>query len=38
VRLNGRTTVVAMHPGDLPTGTLRKVLKDLGLTKADLEV
>lgn len=38
VRLNGRTTVVARHPGDMPAGTLRKVLKDLGLTGQDLEV
>jgi predicted RNA binding protein YcfA (HicA-like mRNA interferase family) len=38
VRLNGRPTVIAMHPGDMPPGTLRKVLKDLGLSKDDLEV
>lgn len=38
LRLNGRTTVIAMHPGDMPTGTMRKVLKDLGLTTSDLEV
>ena len=38
LRLNRRTTVIAMHPGDMPPGTLRKVLKDLGLSVADLEV
>jgi predicted RNA binding protein YcfA (HicA-like mRNA interferase family) len=38
LRLNGRTTVIAMHPGDMPPGTLHKVLKDLGLTTGDLEV
>lgn len=37
VRLNGRRTVIAFHPGDIPTGTFRKILKDLGLTAADLE-
>jgi predicted RNA binding protein YcfA (HicA-like mRNA interferase family) len=38
VRLHGRTTVIAMHRGDIPTGTYRKILKDLGLAEADLEV
>lgn len=38
VRLNGRNTVIGRHPGDMPPGTFRKVLKDLGLTAADLEV
>jgi predicted RNA binding protein YcfA (HicA-like mRNA interferase family) len=38
LRLNGRTTVIAMHSGDLPPGTLRKILKDLALTNGDLEV
>ena len=37
LRLNGRTTVIARHPGDMPAGTFRKILKDLGLTEADLE-
>jgi predicted RNA binding protein YcfA (HicA-like mRNA interferase family) len=37
-RLNGKTTVIAMHRTDMPTGTFRKVLKDLGLTVEDLEV
>ncbi len=38
VRLNGRTTVIAMHAADMPLGTFRKILKDLGLTTGDLEV
>ena len=37
VRLNGNTTVIAMHRDDMPTGTFRKVLKDLALTAEDLE-
>jgi predicted RNA binding protein YcfA (HicA-like mRNA interferase family) len=38
VRLNGKTTVIAMHRSDMPPGTFRKVLRDLGLTVEDLEV
>jgi predicted RNA binding protein YcfA (HicA-like mRNA interferase family) len=38
VRLNGKTTVIAMHRADMPPGTFRKILKDLGLTVEDLEV
>jgi predicted RNA binding protein YcfA (HicA-like mRNA interferase family) len=38
VRLNGKTTVIAMHRTDMPAGSFRKVLKDLGLTEKDLEV
>jgi predicted RNA binding protein YcfA (HicA-like mRNA interferase family) len=30
--LDGRQTYVAMHPGDIPEGTLRKILKQAGLT------
>ncbi len=30
-------TVVPMHRGDLPDGTYRAILKQLGLTEADLE-
>jgi predicted RNA binding protein YcfA (HicA-like mRNA interferase family) len=37
VRLGGRTTVVGRHPGDMPPGTFRKVLKDVGITPGDLE-
>jgi len=29
---DGRQTYVAMHPGDIPAGTLRKILKQAGLT------
>jgi hypothetical protein len=29
--------VVGRHPGDMPPGTFRKVLKDVGLTPGDLE-
>jgi predicted RNA binding protein YcfA (HicA-like mRNA interferase family) len=29
---DGRQTYVAMHPGDLPEGTFRKILKQAGLT------
>jgi predicted RNA binding protein YcfA (HicA-like mRNA interferase family) len=30
---DGRQTYVAMHPGELPTGTFRKILKQAGLTE-----
>ena len=29
---DGRQTYVAMHPGSLPPGTFRKILKQAGLT------
>ena len=29
---NGAQTYVAMHPGDIPEGTFRKILKQAGLT------
>jgi predicted RNA binding protein YcfA (HicA-like mRNA interferase family) len=38
LRLNGKTTIIAMHRDDMPTGTFRKILKDLELTTRDLEV
>ncbi|HVC61162.1 MAG TPA: type II toxin-antitoxin system HicA family toxin [Acetobacteraceae bacterium] len=38
VGLSGKTTVIAMHRMDVPPGTVRKVLTDLGLTLDDLEV
>lgn len=38
VRHGGHTTIIARHPGDMPKGTFRKVLRDLGLTETDLEV
>jgi predicted RNA binding protein YcfA (HicA-like mRNA interferase family) len=30
---NGRQTYVAMHPGTLPTGTFRKILKQAGFSE-----
>lgn len=30
---DGRQTYVAMHPGTLPSGTFRKILKQAGLTE-----
>ena len=30
---DGRQTYVAMHPGTLPTGTFRKILKQAQLTE-----
>jgi predicted RNA binding protein YcfA (HicA-like mRNA interferase family) len=30
---DGRQTCVAMHPGTLPTGTFRKILKQAGLSE-----
>jgi predicted RNA binding protein YcfA (HicA-like mRNA interferase family) len=29
---DGRQTYVAMHPGDVPEGTFRKILKQAGLS------
>lgn len=37
VRHGGAQTIVPMHRGDLPTGTYRAILRQLGLTIADLE-
>ncbi len=34
---DGRQTYVAMHPGDVPTGTFRKILKQAGLTEAEFK-
>ncbi len=33
----GRRTTIAMHRGDMKTGTYRAILKQLGLTIEDLE-
>ena len=30
---DGRQTYVSMHPGDIPTGTFRSILKQSGLTE-----
>lgn len=32
---NGRQTYVAMHPGTLPAGTFRKILRQAGLTEEE---
>ncbi|MDI6748706.1 MAG: type II toxin-antitoxin system HicA family toxin [Pseudomonadota bacterium] len=29
---DGRMTYIAMHPGDVPTGTFRSILKQAGLS------
>jgi len=34
---DGRMTYVAMHPGDIPSGTFRKILKLAGLTEDDFD-
>jgi len=34
---DGRQTYVAMHPGDIPTGTFRSILKQAGLTEEDFK-
>jgi len=38
VTLNGRQTVEPRHAVDLPPGTLRAIMKQLGISAADLEV
>ena len=32
---DGRQTYVAMHPGDIPTGTFRAILKQSGLSEEE---
>jgi predicted RNA binding protein YcfA (HicA-like mRNA interferase family) len=32
---DGRQTYVAMHTGDVPTGTFRSILKQAGLTEEE---
>jgi predicted RNA binding protein YcfA (HicA-like mRNA interferase family) len=32
---DGRQTYVAMHPGDIPTGTFRSILKQSSLTEEE---
>jgi len=34
---DGRQTYVAMHPGDVPTGTFRSILKQAELTQKDFD-
>jgi len=33
---DGRQTYVAMHPGDIPIGTFRKILKQANISEKDL--
>lgn len=37
VRLNGCSTTVPRHRGDLPAGTYRAILKQLQITETELE-
>jgi predicted RNA binding protein YcfA (HicA-like mRNA interferase family) len=34
---NGRQTYVSMHPGDIPNGTLKAILKQTGLTEDEFK-
>jgi predicted RNA binding protein YcfA (HicA-like mRNA interferase family) len=34
---DGRQTYVAMHPGDIPTGTFRSILKQSGLSEEEFK-
>jgi predicted RNA binding protein YcfA (HicA-like mRNA interferase family) len=34
---SNRSTVIPNHPGDLPKGTLRAILRQLDLTPSDLD-
>lgn len=34
---DGRQTYVAMHPGDIPNGTLRAILKQAALSEEDFK-
>ncbi|MGP0001247.1 MAG: type II toxin-antitoxin system HicA family toxin [Acetobacteraceae bacterium] len=38
VTLNGRQTVVPRHAVDLPPGTLRAIMRQLGVSDRDMEV
>ena len=38
VKLNGSETIVPRHGGDIRIGTLKGILKALGITQKDLEV
>jgi mRNA interferase HicA len=37
LRLNGRRSTIPRHATDMKTGTLRGILKQLGITEQDLE-
>jgi predicted RNA binding protein YcfA (HicA-like mRNA interferase family) len=34
---NGKQTYVAMHAGDIPTGTFRAILKQAGMTEEEFK-
>ncbi|MDD5249992.1 MAG: type II toxin-antitoxin system HicA family toxin [Rhodocyclaceae bacterium] len=34
---DGRMTYVAMHPGDIPTGTFRTILKQAGVSREEFD-
>lgn len=34
---DGRQTYVSMHPGDLPKGTFKKILKQANLTESEFK-
>jgi len=34
---NGRMTYVAMHPGGVPTGTFRSILKQAGIASEEFD-
>jgi predicted RNA binding protein YcfA (HicA-like mRNA interferase family) len=34
---DGRQTYVAMHPGDIPKGTFRSILKQAGMLEEDFK-
>ena len=34
---DGRQTYVSMHPGDVPTGTFKKILKQAGISEAEFK-
>jgi predicted RNA binding protein YcfA (HicA-like mRNA interferase family) len=38
IRRGTHATTVPMHRGDMPTGTFRAILRQLGLSNADLEL
>lgn len=37
IRLNGHSTTLPRHRGDLPAGTYRAILKQLQITETELE-
>jgi predicted RNA binding protein YcfA (HicA-like mRNA interferase family) len=34
---DGRQTYVSIHPGDVPTGTFKKILKQAGMTEEEFK-